>query len=252
MPRERALSYRNVFDPASGFFRPRHSDGAWEPDFNPAQDGHGFVEGTAWHYLSFAPADMAWLIDSMGKERFNDRMTAFFHYPEPGWYGQYYNPFNETDFQAPYAFHFSGQPWKSQQVVRRVLDENYFDAPDGIPGNDDGGATSSWAVLSMMGLYTVDPTSLAYELVAPVFPQITVHIDKPYSGKQFTIVSSGPSAAVPYIHSVTLDGKIHTQNWISFQDIRRGGTLQITLGAEPDHSWGTRPEDAPPSLSREH
>jgi predicted alpha-1,2-mannosidase len=250
--RERALGYRNVFDPTSGFFRPRLADGAWAPDFNPAQDGHGFVEGTAWHYLSFAPADMAWLIGKMGRDRFNDRMTAFFHYPEAGWYGQYYNPFNETDFQAPYAFHFSGQPWKSQRVVRRVLNENYFDAPDGIPGNDDGGATSSWAVLSMMGLYTVDPTSLAYELVAPVFSHITVHLDQPYSGKQFTIESSGSSAAVPYIHSVTLDGKVHTQNWISFQDIRRGGTLQITLGADPDSSWGIRPEDAPPSLSREH
>ncbi len=251
MLRERALFYRNVFDSASGFFRPRRSDGTWTPDFNPAQDGHGFVEGTGWHYLSFAPADMAWLVKTMGRERFDERMTTFFQYPEPGWYAQYYNSFNETDFQAPYAFHFSGKPWKSQQAVRRILNENYFDAPDGIPGNDDCGATSSWAVLSMMGIYTVDPASLAYELVPPVFSKVAVHLQEPYPGKQFTIQSVAQPSATPYIHAVMLNGKEHTRNWISFEDIRSGGTLQFALRAEPDPSWGTRPVDAPPSLSRE-
>lgn len=250
--RDRALFYRNVFDPESGFFRPRHSDGTWAPDFNPAQDGHGFVEGTAWHYMSFAPADMGWLVDAIGRNRFNERMTTFFHYPEEGWYGQYYNSYNETNFQAPYAFHFSGQPWKSQQVVRRILDENYFDGPDGIPGNDDLGATSSWAVLSMMGLYTVDPASLAYELVPPVFSRVAINLQEPYPGKKFTIESSPLSAAVPYIHAVKLNGKEHTRNWIAFDDIRNGSTLQFDLSAEPDLSWGSKPEDAPPSLSREH
>lgn len=245
--RERALSARNLFDPAAGFFRPRRSDGSWEPAFNPANDGHGFVEGTGWHYLSFAPADMAWLVDTMGRDRFNQRMSAFFDYPLPGWYAQYYNPLNETDFQAPYAFHFSGQPWKSSQVVRRVLKENYLDTDDGIPGNDDGGATSSWAVLSMMGLYTVDPTSLAYEMVAPTFSRVVVHLDAPYSGKQFTINAAG---AAPYIHAVTVDGKPHTANWISFDDIRRGARVDMQLSAQPDLTWGARPEDAPPSLTR--
>jgi predicted alpha-1,2-mannosidase len=247
---DRALAYRNVFDPATGFFRPRRSDGSWEPGFNPALDGHGFVEGTGWHYLSFAPADMAWLVKAMGPQRFNDRMSTFFHYPVAGWYAQFYNPFNETDFQAPYAFHFSGQPWKSQQVVRRVLNENYFDAPDGIPGNDDCGATSAWAVLSMMGIYTVDPASLAYELVPPVFSTVTIHLQQPYSGKQFTLLTSPHSASTPYIQAATLNGKPHPQNWISFSDIRNGGTLQLSLTDHPDLSWGSLPADAPPSLSQ--
>lgn len=251
MLRERALYYRNAFDPKTGFFRPRRSDGSWVPDFNPANDQHGFVEGSAWHYLSFAPADMDWLINTMGRDRFNERMTSFFQYPEMGWYAQYYNSYNETNFQAPYAFHFSGRPWKSQQVVRRILNENYFDAPDGVPGNDDAGATSSWAVLSMMGIYTVDPTSLAYELVAPMFSRVAVHLDPPYQGRQFTIETTGSTSPKPYIHSVTVDGKPHPQNWISFDDIRRGSTLRFTLADSPAQTWGTRREDAPPSLSRQ-
>ena len=91
-------------------------------------------------------------------------------------------------------FNFSGQPWKTQRVVRRVLQENYFDAPDGIPGNDDCGAMSSWAVLSMMGIYSVDPASLAYELVGPTFPKVVIHLQEPYPGKTFTIEAIGESA----------------------------------------------------------
>ena len=246
---ERALYYRNLFNPEDRFFRPRNADGTWASDFNPEQDGHGFVEGTGWHYQSFAPADMAWLVNATGKDLFNQRMTEFFNYPEPGWYAQKYNPYNETDMQAPFVFNFSGKPWESQRVVRRVLNENYLDAPDGVPGNDDLGAMSSWAVLSMMGVYSVDPPSLAYELVAPSFPRIVIHLQVPYPGKTFTIESSGNPATQPFVQDVTLNGRKHTHNWISFNDIRNGGAIHFTLNSRPNHAWGSAVEDAPPSLS---
>ncbi len=135
-------------------------------------------------------------------------MTEFFNYPLPGWYAQYYNPYNETDLQAPFVFNFSGQPWKAQRVVRRVLRENYLDAPDGIPGNDDCGAMSSWAVLSMMGIYSVDPASLAYELVGPTFPKIVIHLQEPYPGKTFTIETTASRGAnAPTSSDVTLNGQ---------------------------------------------
>lgn len=246
---ERAFYYRNVFNPEDRFFGPRNADGTWVPNFNPAQDGHGFVEGTGWHYLSFAPSDMAWLVKAVGRDLFNQRMTEFFNYPEPGWYAQYYNPYNETAMQAPFVFNFSGQPWKTQRVVRRVLHENYFDAPDGVPGNDDCGAMSSWAVLSMMGIYSVDPASLAYELVGPTFPKVVIHLQDPYPGKTFSIETSPDPEAKPYIQDVTLNGRKHTRNWVSFQDIRAGGSLRFTLGSEPNQAWGSGGNDAPPSLS---
>ncbi len=249
---DRALYYRNVFNPADKFFRPRNSDGQWVPDFDPIQNWHGFIEGTGWHYQWLEPADLAWVVNAMGRDLFNQRLTEFFNYKIPAWYGQYYNPYNETDLEAPFEFNFSGKPWESQRVVRRVLDENYADSPDGIPGNDDCGAMSSWAVLSMMGMYTVDPASLAYELVSPVFPKAVIHLQQPYTGKIFTIEADGAAVGSPYIQRVQLNGRAQQRNWISFHSITGGGTLRFTLGAKPNTAWGSAPEDAPPSLSNEH
>jgi predicted alpha-1,2-mannosidase len=246
---DRALYYRNVFDPQDKFFRPRNADGQWVPHFDPSQDGHGFIEGSGWHYQWLEPADLAWAIQAMGPDLFNQRLSHFFDYREPGWFGQYYNPYNETDLEAPFEFNFSGQPWKTQQVVRRVLTENYTTTPDGIPGNDDCGEMSSWAVMSMMGFYSVDPASLAYELVSPIFPRIVVHLHAPYAGGTFIVEASPNPGSTPYITKVDLDGRTHAQNWIDFRDITRGGTLHFTLAAQPDHSWGAAPADAPPSLS---
>ena len=181
---------------------------------------------------------MAWLVDAMGRDRFNQRMDTFFQYPQPGWYAQYDNPLNETDFQAPYAFHFSGQPWKSSRAVHRILSENYLDDPHGIPGNDDCGAASSWAVLSMMGLYTVDPTSLAWELIAPTFSHVTVQLDAPYPARQFTIDASN-LAGGSFIHAVSINGRPHPQNWISFDSIRHGSIVRLALQSRPDKAWGS-------------
>ncbi len=248
---ERALDYRNVFDQQDQFFRPRNADGQWVPNFDPLQEEHGFIEGSGWHYQWLAPSDLAWLIHAVGKDRFNQRLTDFFSYKKPGWYGQYYNPYNETDLEAPFEFNFSGQPWDSQRVVRRVLQENYTTDPNGIPGNDDCGEMSSWAVLSMMGLYSVDPASLAYEMVSPVFSKVVLHLSAPYEGKVFIIDTSANPGENPYIQGVRLNGQKHEQNWISFHDIAGGGTLHFALGASPERTWGAAPEDTPPSLSSE-
>jgi len=147
------------------------------------------------------------------------------------------------------VLNFSGQPWMAQRAVRRVLRENYLDTPDGIPGNDDCGAMSSWAVLSMMGIYSVDPASLAYELVNPVFSKIVIHLQDPYPGKTFAIEAAKDPQSNAYIQAAALNGHKHTHNWISFQDISAGGTLHFTTGADPNREWGSAAEDAPPSLS---
>ncbi|MFP5229461.1 MAG: GH92 family glycosyl hydrolase [Acidobacteriota bacterium] len=248
---DRALYYRNVFDPADRYFRPRNADGTWVPNFNPARYEHGFIEGSGWQYQPFAPADLAWVVKAMGRDLFTQRMTEFFDYPEPGWYTKYYNPYNETDLQAPFVFHFSGEPWMTQRVVRRILQENYFDGPDGVPGNDDCGAMSSWAVLAMMGIYSVDPASLAYEVVTPTFSKVVLHLRAPYSGRDFSIEAEGAGANAPYIERVQLNGQPWQKNWISFHSIAAGGSLKIVAGAHPNQEWGAAPADAPPSLSDE-
>ena len=247
---QRALYYRNVFDPADRMFRPKNADGKWVTPFNPKK-GDGFIEGTGWHYQWFAPADLAWVIHAMGRNSFNQRLTHFFSYTQPGWYPQYYNPYNETDLEAPFEFNFSGEPWMTQRVVRRVLKENYQDNHNGIPGNDDAGEMSSWAVMSMMGFYSVDPASQAYELVSPVFSRVVIHLHAPYKGKVFTIEASPNPPQNEYIQGVKLNGKTHAKNWIRFSDMSNGGTLNFTTGPNPNKQWGAAPADAPPSLSDE-
>ena len=246
---QRALYYRNVFDPQDRFFRPRNADGQWAADFDPAQDWHGFIEGSGWQYQWLAPSDMAWLIRAVGPDLFNQRLSDFFNYPKPEVNSRYYTPYNETDLQAPFEFNFSGKPWEGQRAVRRALTENYRDTPDGIPGNDDCGEMSSWAVMSMMGIYTVDPASLAYEVVSPMFPKIVLHLKAPYAGKRFTIETSADPETTPYIQDLQLNGHSHPRNWITFKDISNGGALHFTLGSNPNHAWGAAPKDAPPSLS---
>ena len=211
----------------------------------------GFIEGSGWHYQWLDPEDMRWLIGAVGRERFNRRLEAFFDYAQPGWHGQYYNPYNETDLEAPFEFDFSGMPWETQRVVRKILSQNYTTSVNGIPGNDDCGEMSSWAVLSMMGVYTVDPASTAYELASPVFSRVTIRLHAPYAGKQFVIAASPDPAANPYIQGVAIDGQPLQHDWIWYRQITAGGEMQVTLGAQPNRAWGSAPADAPPSLSRE-
>ena len=245
---ERALYYRNLFDPADRMFRPKNADGKWVTSFSPDQS-EGFIEGSGWQYQWFAPADLAWVIHAVGRDRFNRRLTQFFSYGKPEWVPQYYNAYNEPDLEAPFEFNFSGEPWKAQYAVRRVLSDSYTETPDGIAGNDDAGEMSSWATMSMMGFYSVDPASRAYELVSPVFSRVVIHLHAPYTGKTFTIETSPDPTNNPYIQSVRLDGRVRAKNWVSFPDISKGGTLSFALGSSPNRHWGAAAADAPPSLS---
>jgi putative alpha-1,2-mannosidase len=95
----------------------------------------------------------------------------------------------------------------------------------------------------------VDPTSLAWELIAPTFSRVTVRLDAPYPARQFTITTNNGAGGL-FIHAVSVNGRPRLQNWISFDSIRHGSTVRFTLQPRPDKAWGSRPEDQPPSLSR--
>ncbi len=252
MFKARALYFRNVFDHQDRFFRPRNSNRAWVHPFNPSQQWHGFIEGSGWHYQWLAPQDMAWLVHAVGTSRFNRRLQAFFSYRQAGWYGQYYNPYNETDLEAPFEFNFSGKPWRTQWAVRKVLRQNYTLSSNGVPGNDDCGEMSSWAVLSMMGIYSVDPASTAYEICSPVFRKITLHLAAPYSGGKFVISGSKNPIDNSYIQSVTVNGAPLNKCWIPVSTITHGGDMAFKLGHAPNRSWATAPADRPPSLTPYH
>jgi len=250
--RRRALNYRNVFDPQTRFMRPRLLSGQWVSPFDPAQE-HGYVEGSAWHYRWLVPQDVAGLAALMGGDRaFAAQLDTFFSYPQPVWNGRFYNPYNETDLQAPFLYDYCGLPWKTQARVRELQADAYQAAPGGIPGNDDCGTMSAWYVLSALGLYPVDPSQPGFAVCSPLFPQATLHLAAPYSGKSWTIRAERASKRNAFIQDVRLNGLPHNRPWLRQSAIARGGTLTVILGSQPKTAWGVGQALRPPSLSRTH
>ncbi|MGC8560657.1 MAG: GH92 family glycosyl hydrolase [Phycisphaerae bacterium] len=245
---KRALYYRNVFDPADRVFRPRLSNGKWLQPFSRNQY-HGFVENSCWDYQWLEPCDMAWVIHAVGRARFNRRLEKFFSYQQPNWYALYYNPYNEPDLEAPFEFDFSGKPWQTQRVVRKVLRQNYTLSYDGVPGNDDCGEMSSWAVMSMMGLYMMDPGKPVMELNSPLFRSIVIHLAAPYAGKEIVIRTNSHPFARRYIHSLTINGHPWNKTYVPVKVLTDGAKLKYRLGSTPDRHWAASPNDAPPSIT---
>lgn len=247
---KRSLNYRHLFDPETQFLRPKLSDGSWYKPFTPTQE-HGYVEGTGWHYRWLAQHDMAGLIDLFGgDEPFNTELDKFFSYTHPAWSSAYYNPYNETDLQAPFLYDYSGAPWKTQARVRELLQDAYGTTPSGIPGNDDCGTMSAWYVFAALGLYPTDPARPAYELASPLFPKAVVHLEAPYPAKQFTIEAPNTSGSNVYLRGLQIGGKDWAKPWITQEQLLRGKTAKFALGAEPNKVWGTGKEVRPPSVGR--
>jgi putative alpha-1,2-mannosidase len=127
------------------------------------------------------------------------------------------------------------------------MDVWYGDGPLGIPGDDDGGATSSWYVLSAIGFYPVCPGSPVYEIGSPIFQRTSIRLG---NGKVFNVIAQHVSAQNKYIQSAQLNGKPLNKAWFSHADIANGGTLVLKMGDRPNVSWGAAPEDVPPSMGK--
>jgi predicted alpha-1,2-mannosidase len=260
-----AHNYENVFNPRIGFMAPRSADGEWVADFDPklggGQGGRAyFTEVDSWIYSFSVQHDPAGLIHLMGgRDAFNSKLDRLFveqygtskyeflaQFPDATGLVGLYAQGNEPSFHIPYLYDFSGQPWKTQQRVRQLLDVWYGDGPLGIPGDDDGGATSSWYVLSALGFYPVCPGSPVYEIGSPLFAKAVVRMA---NGKEFTIAANHVSAQNKYIQSAQLNGKPLDKPWFSHAEIAGGGTLILEMGDKPNRNWGSTPEDAPPSMT---
>ncbi len=257
---KRAQNYRNVFDKTIGFVRGRTADGKWIAPFDPREPYYNFMmkEASGWSTLWLAPQDVAGLIGELGgRAKFNAKLDEFFTTPYnpkgicrdcTGVIGQYVQG-NQPDQQAPYLYVWSGQPWKTQALTRRILRDLYgSDASGyGYPGMDDQGATSSWYALSALGFYTVDPSSDVYVLGSPLFDRSVLKMG---NGKALEIVAKNNSADNLYIQSATLNGKPWTKAWFRHADIAQGASLVLTMGPKPNPAWGSAASDAPPSITR--
>lgn len=228
--RQRALGYKHYYSKESGTLRPITMDGKFLSPFNP-EDGYdftnapGFHEGSAWNYTFYAPHDVLGMAKLMGGQRkFCDKLQMVF---DKG----LYDPANEPDIAYAYLFsYFKGDEWRTQKTVSELLAKYYTARPDGIPGNDDTGTMSAWAIFSMMGLYPDNPGDPSYTLTTPVFDKVTLHLDpKFYPQGDITIETDRTSPSQLYIKSMTLGGKKLNGYRITHKQLIDGKTLRMSL-----------------------
>ena len=234
----RARNYRNVFDTARNLMNGRHQDGSWDGPFTPDQRMSFITEGTPRQYSFYVPQDVPGLASLMGgRDSLEAALDSLFT-------GTRYNHGNEPDQQAPFLYNYTAHPWKTQRVVRRILREQYGTGPGGLSGNDDAGAISAWYVLASVGLYPVDPASGKLMLSSPVFDKATISLE---GGKRFTVRAHKKSSGSIYIRRVTLNGKAYDKNYLSHDEVVRGGQLDVYLDDTPG-GWGGSPGDQPAGL----
>lgn len=223
--RDRAKGYKHYYSKESGTLRPINQDGSFLTPFNPRQGENfepvpGFHEGSAWNYTFFVPHDVEGLAKLMGgKKKFVDKLQMVF---DDG----LYDPANEPDIAYPYLFsRFAGEEWRTQKEVNRLLGKYFTTKADGIPGNDDTGTMSAWAVFSMMGFYPDCPGEPYYTLTSPVFD--SVEIDTPQG--TITINADRESPDAIYIDSMQLGGKPLKRYRISHDELMNGKRLDFKL-----------------------
>ena len=226
-------NYKNLYDEKSGFLIPKNADGSFL-HFNPKdklgrQDG--FTEGDQWTYLFGAMQDIPGMIEMMGgNEKFATKLDENFT-------GNHYHHDNEPGHHYTYLYDYCGQPWKTQELIRKHTTINFRNQPLGINGNEDCGQMASWYIFGVMGFYPVTPASGIYAIGAPQFPKLTLQYKAGNQGKQLVIIANHISEENKYIQTVSLDGKIIDHPFISHEQIINGNQLIFEMGPVPNKAW---------------
>ncbi len=206
--RERSLGYKHYYDTEYGTLRPLLPDGSFLTPFDPKQGENfepspGFHEGNSWNYTFYVPHDVEGLIELMGgPEPFVEKLQSVFDRGN-------YDPANEPDIAYPYLFtQVPGQEWRTQKLIPELLAQYFTTKPDGIPGNDDAGTMSAWAIFSMMGLYPDIPGVPTYTLTTPTFDRVVIDLNPDYyEADKVVIEVANPKSKSPYTKSITQGGK---------------------------------------------
>jgi len=248
---KRSMAYKNIFDPSTKLMRGKDSKGQWRIPFDP----HGYIEdmnarditeGTNWQYTWYVPHDINGLIELMGGRKYFDaKLDTLFMEHNPGevakgsediWgrFGEYWHG-NEPAHHVAYLYNYAGKPWKTQELVRRIMTTQYGNKPNSLCGNDDCGQMSAWYLFNCMGFYPVCPGEDHYVIGTPCAEKVEMKLG---NGKVFTSIAKNYSKENMYIQSVTLNGKKWNEIYVPFDEIRNGGEIVYTLGSKPNKKWG--------------
>lgn len=265
---KRAANYKNLFRKEKELMWPKDDAGQWieplDPKFDGGMGGRDYYdENNGYTYTWDVGQDYAGLIAMMGGvEKAEANLGRLFLEPlgrpknefqakfpdSTSMIGQF-SMGNEPSFAIPYIYDRLGAPWKTQALIRTLLDAFFTDTLQGIPGDEDGGGMSAFVVFSMMGFYPVTPTIPTYDIVSPVFDKVTIHLR---NGKDFVIVAKNSSRRNKYVQKIVLNGKPLNQVWFRHADIAQGGTLELTMGDTPNTALGANPQSFPPDSMSIH
>ncbi len=245
----RAGNWRNVFDPATGYVRPRLSTGQfvtpYDPNSNDPGSSQGFAEGDGAQYTWMVPHDPAGLFRALGgRKAAAARLDAFFAELNAGYSSPHAFLGNEPNSNAPWLYDWVGQPYKAQDVMRRAILGLFDSTPGGYPGNDDLGQMSAWYVFGALGLYPAVPGSDVLALGSPLFPKVTLRL------RHGRLSITAPRAArdAPYVQRLRLNRRSWRKPWLHLARVAHGGRLAFALARTPNRRWGSRASAAPPSF----
>jgi predicted alpha-1,2-mannosidase len=249
----RAKYYRNIYDPSTGFMRPR-INGIWLTPFNPHEVNVHYTEANSWQYTFHVPQDVSGLMDLFGgEEAFDKRLDDLFTAPADisGWnsadmtglIGQYVQG-NEPSHHIAYLYSYAGKAWKTQEIVHKIMTELYTAEPDGLCGNEDCGQMSAWYIFSALGFYPVLPGSNQYVLGTPLFEEAVVHLE---DGTDFVLLAPDVSDENYYVSEVWKNDQEYPYSYISYEDIASGAEFYFDMIAEPNENFGLDPSERPVS-----
>ncbi len=242
---DRSARWRTLFDPETKYIRARDLKGAFLPDFTPESEA-GFVEGNAAQYTWMIPYDLKSAIQSVGgpeaaTARLDHYFSQYYRYDEKN--GPYFAIGNEPSFGHPWIYNWTGHPWRTQEVVRKTLRDLFSPKPDGLPGNDDLGATSSWVVFAQLGMYPEIPGVGGVTLNSPTFPEVTLLL-----GNHSLRITAPGAPSKLYVQNIRLDGAPVRNWWIDWERLSKASNLRFTLSAAPSHDPGMVPPSFVPAI----
>lgn len=215
-------NYRNLYNVKTGFMEPRLYNGEWGGDIKES-----FTEGSPWTYLFCAMQDVPGLIELMGGNRtFIEKLNENFR-------EGHYAHNNEPGHHYAYLYNYAHEPWKTQELIRKITRENYFNKPQGINGNDDCGQMSAWYIFSVMGFYPVTPGSGIYAIGAPQYPKSKLSFVADGEKRELRIIANNLSEENKYVQKVTFNGVPLREYFIDHSSLVKGGTLSFDMGATP-------------------
>ena len=262
---ERARDYVNLFDTDTKFFEGRSAGGAFLAG-DPLDWGGVYTETDGWNYAFTAQQDGQGLANLYGGQKgLEQKLDQFFATPEnadhPGGYGGTIHEMleaqavrmgqlgmsNQPSHHIPYMYDDAGAPAKTQALVREIMQRLYVgdEIGQGYPGDEDNGESSSWYVLSSLGIYPLQVGSSNWAVGSPQFTRMTVH----RSTGDIVVNAPDNSTKNVYVQGMTVNGRTQNKTSIDSSVLAHGGTIDFRMGPKPS-SWGTGKNDAPPSLTK--